>query len=340
MSLLLLLACADRADPIFDGVAVAVQDRSAIVLLDLDGAVLDEVDLTDGHDVPMVHNVQITPDRTLVLATTMPAMDAEAEGHAMRDQLLVVAPGSGRVKARCDLGEGLGAAHVVTDGTFAWVTAYDGDAVLEVEYDRCKERRRWPLPPGTGPHGLRRGVDGSTLWVAGMDDGSLHRVDLVADTVERWDLPAGAVQVAVLPDGSAVLATVRETVQVARLDLADEALTLFDLPAGATGPAQLYPAPDSASVWVADEGTVDGVLAGRELFRLDARTGELQARVLVDEAPHGVVVSPDGETVWATSLGADTVDRIDAGSGALLGSTRLDGGPYGISLSTDGTAMP
>ncbi|MSP56423.1 MAG: hypothetical protein EXR69_12590 [Myxococcales bacterium] len=80
-------------------------------------------------------------------------------------------------------------------------------------------------------------------------------------------------------------------------------------------------------------------IAGHELFRIDAATGEVTARVVVSEAPHGIVVSPDGATVWTTTLGTGTVDRVDTASLALLGSTPVGPGPNGISLS-DGGVMP
>jgi DNA-binding beta-propeller fold protein YncE len=73
-------------------------------------------------------------------------------------------------------------------------------------------------------------------------------------------------------------------------------------------------------------------MPGHELFRMDATTGEVDARVMVSEAPHGVVVSADGATVWTSTLGMATVDQVDARSLVTVSSTVLGGGPNGISL--------
>ena len=345
MWFLLLAGCEgqDVSAPVpFSGAVVAVQGDAAMAFLDEEGELVDTLDLrTEVDGVPilwMIHNVQITPDGGTAIATAMPPMDNTALSATLQDQLVVVDLENRVLQRRCDLGYGLGIAHVVTDGTLAWATAYGQDRVVVVDLASCKTLDRWPLPPGTRPHGIRRG--GEAFYVAGLGDGSLHRLSAATGEVQSWDLPGLAIQVAVLPDGSAVLATLQDTRQVARLDLQTEAVTVFDLPEGSVGPAQIYPTPDSSAVWVADQGSMDGLMAGRELYRLDARTGETTARVFVHDAPHGVVVSADGSTVWTTTLTMGTVDRVDVDTLALESSTAVGNYPNGISLGWDSGAMP
>lgn len=325
------------------GAVVALQDASSLALVDLDGASTGTLPLSteeDGVLVPwMIHNVQVAPDRRTAIATAMRPMDDSGTWTGIADQLVVVDLATLGVR-RCTLDVGLGAAHVVTDGATAWITGYDQDRVVVVDLATCATTDRWPLPPGTGPHGLRRSVDGASVYVAGLDGDVLLRVSLTDGSYTAWDLPGHAVQVAVLPDGSAVLATLADTRQVARLDLATEGVTVFDLPASAQGPAQVYPSPDSASVWVADQGLADAPVPGRELFQVDAATGAVIADVVVDEGPHGVVVSADGGTVWSTTLGFDTLVRVDVATSSVLGSTPLGGGPNGISLAEETGAAP
>lgn len=328
--MLLLLACSqppDEDSALWEGVVVALQSDAALGFISPDGALLGTLDLAEER---MVHNVQVTPDGRTALATAMVPMDGPSVNAP--DEMIVVDLASRTLLRRCPLDYGAGAAHVVTDGETAWITAYDQDRVLVVDIGACEVVARWPLPPGTRPHGIRAASDGSAFYVAGLGDGSLHRVAAGSGEVTSWALPGLAVQVAVLPDGSAVLATLNDTKQVARLDLRTDALDVFDLPVGAMGPAQLYPTPDSASVWVADQGALDGSMPGHELFRMDATTGEVDARVMVSEAPHGVVVSADGATVWTSTLGMATVDQVDARSLVTVSSTVLGGGPNGISL--------
>ncbi len=344
--LLILAACApDPTEGVvapWEGVVVALQDDAALAFLDPEGGPLGTVDLSeeiDGERFPwMVHNVQVTPDGRTALATAMVPMDGPAVDAP--DELLIVDLETRTLRRRCPLDYAAGAAHVVTDGETAWITAYDQDRVLVVDLAECEVSARWPLPAGTRPHGIRQAADGTAFFVAGLGDGSLHRLAAGSGDVTSWALPGLAVQVAVLADGSAVLVTLNDTRQVARLDLATEAVEIFDLPQGAMGPAQIYPTPDSATVWVADQGTTDGAIAGRELFRLDARTGEVTDRVMVSEAPHGVVVSADGGTVWTTTLGTGTVDRVDVASMSVISSVMVGGGPNGISCSGPGGASP
>ena len=343
---LVLVGCeAPSSVPAFayTGAVVAVQGGSALALLDDSGALTTTLDLTSevaGRAIPwMVHNVQITPDARSVLATAMPPMDADGAYNDVPDALVIVDLQTLGVR-RCTLDFGLGAAHVVTDGMRAYITAYDQDRVVVVELERCGTVARWPLPAGVGPHGLRRSVDGEVLFVAGLDGAALLEVDTRSGDVTSWDLPGQAVQVAVLPDGSAVWVTLLDTRQVARLDLDTEEIAVFDLPVSAVGPAQIYPSPDSGSVWVADQGQPGEAAVGRELFEIHATSGAVLQQVTVDEAPHGVVVSADGAVVWATTLTFGVVARVDARTGARLGSEPVGDEPNGISVATEGGVSP
>lgn len=345
LALLSLAACVAPTPifPPYEGAVVALQDQSSIGFLDPDGALMGTLPLGSLQDdlvVPwMIHNVQIAPDGHHALATAMTPMDNLGTWTGVADELVIVGLTTLGIR-RCQLDCGLGAAHVVTDGSLAWISAYDQDRIVEVDLASCETTGRWPLPPGTGPHGMRRSTDGASLYIAGMAGDTLTRMQIGSGDYTTWPLPGHAVQVAVLPDGSAVLATLQDTRQVARLDLATEQMEIFELPATAQGPAQIYPSPDSSRVWVADQGEPGAPVYGHELFALDARTGAVTADVTVDDGPHGVVVSADGATVWATSVGFGTVVRVDAASGEVLGATAVGDGPNGISLSDAAGVAP
>lgn len=322
-------------------VAVAVEEEGAVALLDGEGELLEKVDLStevDGMEVSFnVHNVQATADGR-ALVTLMPAGDHEMEG--MVEQLAVLDLEEGEVLSRVDLGEDLHVAHVVTDGDLAWITAYEADLVLEVDLAAVEVLRELALPVGTGPHGLRRLPDGSGLVIAGMGDGSMVLLDLDTEETERWELDGRAVQAAVLPDSSAAFVSDYDSRQVARLDLDTRELSRFDLPEGAAGPVQVYPTPDSAALWVADQGYLEGDPAGEHLYQLDAATGELLLSAEVSPAPHGVVVQEGGAVVWTTTLVDGTVDRVDAASGEILSSTEVGDGPNGVTCGHEGEAQP
>ncbi len=336
----------DEAPATHEGrIVAAVEDEGVLAVIDeVTGRVVRRIDLaTEVHGARTaytIHNVQGAPDGHTVWATAMPASDHGGHGDApMPEELVGVDLETGAVTRRVPLGEELHVAHVVLDGQRAFVTANEADQVLFVDLARGEVTRRVDLPAGSGPHGARLTPDGR-LVVAGMGDGSLQVVDTETGAVTSHDLPGVAVQSAVLPDGSAAFATLFDTRQVARLDLGTGDVRLFDLPADSAGPLQIYPHPDGGSVWVADQGVLLDRPAGDTLYRLDASTGEVLASIPVGQGPHGVVVTPDGASVWVTLLVDGSVQRVDVADGRVAATLPVGEGPNGITCLHEQGAMP
>ncbi len=275
-----------------------------------------------------VHNVQGSADGKSVWVTAPPSGHTHGGGA---DELIAVDATTLQVTARIPLGEGVHASHVVLDGSTAFVTAYEVDAVLVVDTAARKVARSIALPPGTKPHGLRLTSDRKTLVIAGMGKkGSVVLADAETGATTSLALPGRAVQTATLPDGSAALVTVFDTKQVARVDLATREVRLFDMPAGSVGPVQLYPTPDGRYVWVADQGVLDGRPAGDRVVRMSAATGATDLSVKVAAGPHGVVMNKMGDRLFVTTLVGGTLDAVDAASGAVLWSTAVGAKPNGV----------
>lgn len=350
---LALAACDDgggsESGPSETGTIVAaVEEDGVLAVIDKTSeTVRARIDLgAELHGQPVrynVHNVQGAADGHTVWATAMPAdgeHDPSHGGPAPVEELVGVDVAREAIFQRVPLGADLHVAHVVLDGGRAFVTANESDQVLFVDLEAASVTERVDLPAGTGPHGARLTPDGAKLVVAGMGDGSIHVVDTGSRAVRSYDVPGLAVQVAVLPDGSAAFATLYDTLQIARLDLGDGSLRLFDLPADSAGPVQIYPHPDGGSLWVADQGVVLGRPAGDRLYRIDAATGEVIARVTVGEGPHGVVVAPDGDSVWITLLVGGAVQRIAVDDLQVLATVPVGEGPNGITCLHGDGAMP
>lgn len=346
-----LVACGDPTyDDAPDYVFAAIENDSAVAVLDArTGELVRTIDLSIGTGEARrefdIHNVQGASDGLTVWATAMPLGMAGHAGMAEEpEELIGIDVATLEVRTRIPLGNELHAAHVVVRGSRAWVTANEADAVLEVDLERGIVLRTLGLPSGTGPHGARLTPDGTRLLVAGLRDGSLQEVTLATGIVNRYELATApgdrAVQTAVLPDASAAFVSLYDARQVARLDLVTGAVTRFDLPSGAAGPVQLYPSPDSRALWVADQGLLDGDAAGRFLFRIDAISGALLGTAEVGSGPHGVVVSGDGQRVFATTLGVGSVVIVDAASGNVVATTPVGDGPNGITCVHSGGAMP
>lgn len=319
-------------------------DGTVAALSAATGALAKTIDVTESMAGEVtrfdVHNVQGSPDAKMVWATAMPAMDGGGMSMTMPDELIGIDASTFAVTKRISLGMNQHPAHVVLDGASAFVTAFEGNAVLEVDLEAGAVTRTLALPAGTSPHGARLTPDRRTLVVAGMGTGALVLIDLASAAVTSLPLPAPAVQVAVLPDGSAAFATVYATRQVARVELASHDVKLFALPAGAVGPVQLYPTPDGAHLWVADQGVLDGQPAGNHLYRLVAVSGEVDLVANVGSAPHGVVVDEAGAKVWTTLQNDGAVQSVDAATGALLSTTSVGHEPNGITCVHAGGSMP
>ena len=325
-------------------VFAAVEDDGTIVAIDeRTGAKLSVVDVSEdsmGSTIKFdVHNVQGAPDGRMVWVTAMPSMDGSST-MTMPDELIGIDASSFAVMKRIPLGEKQHPAHVVLDGDTAYVTAYDANALLVVDTVAGKVTRSVPLPDGASPHGERLTPDRRTVVVAGMGTGAIVLVDTTTFDVTSIPVPAPAVQAAVLPDGSAAFVSLYDTKQIARLDLHTHALSLFDLPADSQGPVQIYPTPDSSSLWVADQGNLEGRPAGTHLYRLDTSSGAVTLTANVGNAPHGVVLNADATRVWTTLSADGTVQEIDGKTGAILATTPVGHSPNGITcVHTDG-AMP
>lgn len=345
-----MAACGDsERSSATDLLFAAIENDSAVAVLDArTGALRGTVDLgIEAGGVRQeydVHNVQGAPDGLTVWATAMPV---GMEGHAGMEgteELVGIDVATFAIRSRIPLGSELHAAHVIVRGNTAWVTANEADTVLEVDLATEVVTRTLALATGTAPHGLRLTPDGTRLVIAGLGDGSLAVVTLASGALTRYDLAINpgdrAVQTAVLPDGSAAFVSLYDARQIARLDLATGVVTRFDLPPGAAGPVQLYPSPDSRDVWVADQGMLDDDPAGRDLYRLDARTGVVLARAEVGDGPHGIVLSEDGARVFATVLGTGSVVIVDAASAELVARTSVGDGPNGITCVHAEGAMP
>ncbi len=346
-----LLACSAADEPAAPGlhgplVFAAVEGDGVVAVVDGAGELLARIDLASDVDgMPIAyfpHNVQGAPDGQMVWATAHPGGHAGMGSMPMQpDQLIGIDVARLSVVRRIPLGVGAHAAHVVIDGGTAWVTAWGLDALLEIDLAAARVVRTVALPVGAGPHGTRLAPDGSRLFVAGMGiEGALLVVDAASGSVERHPLPAPAVQVAVLPDGSAAFATLAATAQVARLDRGTSALTLLDLPPGAAGPAQIYPSPAGDSVWVAEQGVLLPGAAGHRAWEIDAGSGALLRTVELAEGPHGIVVEHGGARAWTTSAAAGLVQSFDTATGTVGSSTFVGSGPNGITCVHPGGAMP
>jgi DNA-binding beta-propeller fold protein YncE len=311
-------------------VFAAVQDDGAVAVVDaVTGTRLRTIDCAeDMGGAPMmymVHNVYA--DGRSVWATAPAMSDASM---TMPDEILQIDVASLSIVKRIDLGAGLFPAHIVTDGDHGYVTAFDGDAVLDVDLAAGTIARTIPLLQNTKPHGLRLTHDKKTLVVAGNGIGVIAIVDVASGNPSYVEVPSSAVQTAVTPDDKTALATLYDVRKIARIDLATHALTVLDLPADSAGPVQIEVTADGTHAWIADQGVLSQKPAGHRLYRMDIGTGAIDLTVDVAGGPHGVAL--DGDRVWTTTTVDGMVQSVDAVTGAVITTTAVGHTPNGITV--------
>jgi YVTN family beta-propeller protein len=189
-------------------------------------------------------------------------------------------------------------------------------------------------PKGSEPHGLRISPDGSTAYIALLQGKELGILDLQTDTLTSVPLKGNAVQTGVTPDGKSVVISLYDKKQLAVFDVMTKMVSTIDLPRGAKGPVQMYPTLDSRFVYVADQGYYFGQSTGNHVFKIDLVNRRIVKEIPAGDAPHGVVVSPDGKFVYVTNLLTNDVSIIDTVSDAEIGRVTVGKMPNGISIWT------
>lgn len=313
--LILLLALLVSCTPVSEKLFVANEESGTISIIDATAlTVIDTITLTTEHDGTRLeyapHNVQVVGNLVLVTANVggyahddhgiVPAAQAhgeEDEEHSLDhpDQLILIDARTHKIVKRYDVAIGAHLAHVVSDGTFAYATLTNDDSLSKINLETGLQSNIM-LPFGSKPHGLRLSADNKTAYIASMNN-SLLILNLTSKNITALLLPGMGVQTAVTSDYAFV--SVYSPPQIGRYNLRTGNMSIASL-TGAQGPIQLYPTPDGKFIYAADQGTLLGKDPGYALYKLNADTLET-TRIPAGNAPHGVVISPDGR-VFVTNL--------------------------------------
>lgn len=334
-------------------VYVAVEEAGTVNIIDpVSQKSIAVIDLTDEETGRKYspHNVQASPDGRSVWVTANAKMDmtehglrlvpvAHAnEGHedvaGVSDQVIVIDPEEDRIVKRIPLGGGQHLAHVVLtrDSKTAIVAAQETSKLYLIDAEKMEAGETIPLPEGSGPHGLRLSPNGKIAYVAFMDGKGLGIVDIATHKVAVIPVGGSVVQTAVTPDGAYVAASVYETRSVALYDIRTKSVETVRLPEGSQGPVQLYPTSDSRSVYVADQGVLQGREANNKLYKIDLATKAVTETIATGKAPHGVALSADDSLAFVTNLEDASVSIIDLAAAKEVKRVAVGENPNGITV--------
>jgi YVTN family beta-propeller protein len=181
---------------------------------------------------------------------------------------------------------------------------------------------------GTDPGAVIAG--GGLVWVANRRDGTVTVVDPDTNRVQETLPPSGSGPVGqggpglAYAGGSLWVANATER-RVARMEPGADPIPV---PVGGS-PNAIVAAQDT--VWVAVR-TPGG---GGRLARVDAGTNQAVTRLRLRHPPTGLVITPDGRTVWVATAGDQSIRRVDTGAGGAVGRIRLGQAPDQMTFGGD-----
>jgi YVTN family beta-propeller protein len=82
-----------------------------------------------------------------------------------------------------------------------------------------------------------------------------------------------------------------------------------------------------------------GLFKDNAIAVLDTATNRLLSTIAIPPGPHGLVVTPDGATVFASSDGDSKVSVIDTARDAVSASIEVGTSPHGLAITPDGKVV-
>lgn len=334
-------------------VYVAVEGESKIVAFDpKTRKIVSTIDLSVEHEggkLPYApHNVQVSSDMKTVWATAnagkhqdhafLSAPSAFAHGNddagEEPDEVVVIDPQTDKIIKRVPVGIGLHLAHIVLtpDGKYAYVTAQTAGIIYKINTSTFAVEKEVAFPTDSEPHGIRISPNGSSAYIAMLKGKALGIIDLKTDAVAIVPLEGAAVQSGVTPDGKYAVASLYDTKKLAVYDVATRSISYIDLPQNAKGPIQMYATPDSKFIYLADQGYYFSQPSGNQVYKIELSTAKVVKEITAGNAPHGVVVSPDGKFVYVTNLLGGDVSIISTATDEEIGRIKVGKEPNGISI--------
>ena len=82
-----------------------------------------------------------------------------------------------------------------------------------------------------------------------------------------------------------------------------------------------------------------GLFKDNAIAVFDTGANRLLGTIPIPAGPHGLVVTPDGRTVYASSDGASTVSVIDTATDRVTATVEIGQTPHGLALTPDGRTL-
>lgn len=172
---------------------------------------------------------------------------------------------------------------------------------------------------------------GQFAYAADMGKGVLAIVDIASMTkVAEVDIPGEAHSLAMSPRGDRVYVTNTQN-SIFAVDVATRTIVRTSPTASGPWGIAFWTTPTDSLMYVTarDGGTIT---------EIDMRTGSALRGLMVGGRPHGIVMAPNGSTLYVADDSGDRVLFVDRVSGAIAQSIPV-AGPFGIAISPDGNTL-
>jgi YVTN family beta-propeller protein len=185
------------------------------------------------------------------------------------------------------------------------------------------------IPVPAGPHGIVITPDGRWVYVSSDGASTVSVIDTTTDSIsqslEVGSMPQG---LAITPDASMVLVAGFGTNQVSAIDTATNKI-LWKV--GVMQPHNFAITQDGKTAYVASQDPNAPALA-----TIDLANGTRVGTVALDSTPRALNVSPDGQEVFFTEAGVDTVQVLDIATNTIVDQIPVGASPHLPSFTPDG----
>lgn len=252
-----------------------------------------------------------------------------------------------------------------------WVANMKGANVQIIDTDSNEVVKT--IPTGAGAHNVTFSPDGKLAFIANLGTNSITIIDAVSKK-KLADVVADtkAHDVAVSPDGKIAISCNVGAGNVTFIDVASKK-AIHTMPTGKKAITAVF-SPGGRKVYVVNAGDanisvidmntrqVSKTLTGakgamaikptddwglfwltapvdNKLLLMNPRTGSVEAEIDVPGEPHGLVISPDGKTVYVGQRGLNQIAMIDTASRNIVKTTPLGQRPDMMAISSDGKTV-
>lgn len=275
------------------------------------------------------HNVQVSPDGTMLAATIVPKMDhghGDAMDMDMPGTALFLDTATNEVLKTVEVGNH--PAHIVftDDGKYVLVTNNEDNTVSVIDIASFEVTAT--IGTGKGPHGFRISSDSSTAYIANMGEDTVSVVSLkTMKEDKKIKVGKAPVTTAISSDGKTLIATLNSENALAVIDLETEKVDM--VPVG-IGPAQVYLDGNDQFAYAANQGTEEN--PSNTVTVVDIHSKKATATIETGKGSHGVVTSPDNKRIYVTNMFDHTVSVIDAEQNKVIETIQVGKTPNGISI--------